>query len=190
MSKMQIFRDSLNRKIEMKDPFSFATVAEVDTSKGVRLKFDGAENESVKFYPIAAGITIAAGDRVRVFKDSGTYVVEYKLTIPSGGGTGGGDDPGTDDPPVQEMITFIIRGYDNLGSGTTYTEYTYTCPKTYTLRQFLLSEYNTDGWAPQGTSASTSFVNKRLVLGTKGTKAAAYAYSNILLTYAQPDRYL
>ena len=61
--------------------FSFATVGEVSPS-GITLILDGAEESGGKSYPCNAGQIFRAGDRVKIHKDSGTYVVEYVLGAP------------------------------------------------------------------------------------------------------------
>lgn len=74
--------------------FSFATVGEVSPS-GITLILDGAEESGGKSYPCNAGQIFRAGDRVKIHKDSGTYVVEFPLgapgsrvPIPAGGSDG------------------------------------------------------------------------------------------------------
>lgn len=72
----------------------FATVSEV-LDDGVTLIFDGQDEATDKHYRCNTGVLLLAGDRVKVCKDSGTYVVEYvvgspalRLLIPSGGTDG------------------------------------------------------------------------------------------------------
>lgn len=72
--------------------FIFATVAEVDAQNGIRLKFDGETDPTDKFYKCNASAFFALNDRVKITKDSGTYVVDYVVgkpmedyPIPSGG---------------------------------------------------------------------------------------------------------
>ena len=60
---------------------TFATIVEIQ-DEGVRLKFDGNEEPSRKLYLTNAFAVFAEGDRVRVVKDSGTYVVEYPVGPP------------------------------------------------------------------------------------------------------------
>lgn len=71
-------------------PSSFATVSAVDTS-GVQLVFDGESQSSGKVYACNAGMTYKVGDRVKVTKDGGSYVVDYVVgdpgsRTPEGGG--------------------------------------------------------------------------------------------------------
>lgn len=73
--------------------FVFATVSEV-FDDGVTLEFDGAGEASEKHYLCAVHAPVAAGDRVKLAKDSGTYVVEYAVGAPNAravpfGGAGG-----------------------------------------------------------------------------------------------------
>lgn len=60
---------------------SFATVAAV-YADGISLKFDGSAVPSAKHYKCNAAIKFEAGQRVRIIKDSGTYVVEYPVGVP------------------------------------------------------------------------------------------------------------
>lgn len=72
---------------------NFATVGAVFFD-GVTLLFDGETEAGEKHYKCNTSAPIAAGDRVRIIKDSGTYVVEYAVgapntrAIPSGGSSG------------------------------------------------------------------------------------------------------
>lgn len=72
----------------------FATVGEV-LDDGVTLIFDGQDEATDKHYRCNASVLLLPGDRVKVCKDSGTYVVEYvvgspalRLLIPPGGASG------------------------------------------------------------------------------------------------------
>lgn len=60
---------------------SFATVAAV-YADGISLQFDGSAAPSAKHYKCNAAIKFEAGQRVRIIKDSGTYVVEYPVGAP------------------------------------------------------------------------------------------------------------
>ncbi len=60
---------------------SFATVGAVHAD-GVTLIFDGQEEATAKHYKVNAFVVFKAGDRVRIIKDSGTYVVEYPVGNP------------------------------------------------------------------------------------------------------------
>ena len=57
---------------------SFATVGTV-YEDGIALIFNGAETESLKHYKCNTAVRFAAGQRVRIIEDSGTYVVEYPV---------------------------------------------------------------------------------------------------------------
>lgn len=72
----------------------FATVGEV-LDDGVTLIFDGQDEATDKHYRCNTSVLLLPGDRVKVCKDSGTYVVEYvvgspalRLLIPPGGASG------------------------------------------------------------------------------------------------------
>ena len=76
------------------DQLNFATVAGV-FADGLTLIFDGEEEASEKRYKCNTSILFSIGDRVRIVKDSGTYVVEYIVgnptadyPIPTGGTSG------------------------------------------------------------------------------------------------------
>ena len=56
----------------------FATVVAVSGGKAT-LKFDGETAVTQKGYKHNAALSLTAGDRVKVNKVSGTYVIEYKL---------------------------------------------------------------------------------------------------------------
>ena len=56
----------------------FATVVAVSGGKAT-LKFDGETAATQKGYKYNATLSLTAGDRVKVYKVSGTYVIEYKL---------------------------------------------------------------------------------------------------------------
>lgn len=60
---------------------SFAKIAEI-YDDGVTLIFDGMEEATQKRYQTNSFVVFKAGDRVRVIKDSGTYVVEYPVGAP------------------------------------------------------------------------------------------------------------
>lgn len=60
---------------------NFATVGTI-YSDGVTLIFDGESEASAKHYKVNAFVVFKAGNRVRLIKDSGTYVVEYPVGNP------------------------------------------------------------------------------------------------------------
>ena len=65
---------------------SFATVGAV-YDDGLSLIFDGDEEPTAKHYLCNTSVTYHAGDRVKIAEDSGTYIVEYVVGTPGGGGT-------------------------------------------------------------------------------------------------------
>ena len=67
--------------------FNFATVGAV-YADGVTLIFDGESQPTEKHYKCNTSVEFAAGDRVKILSDSGTYVVEYVVGAPK---TSGGD---------------------------------------------------------------------------------------------------
>ena len=60
---------------------TFATIGEI-FDDGVTLIFDGQEAATEKHYKVNTSIVFTAGDRVKICKDSGTYVVEYTVGSP------------------------------------------------------------------------------------------------------------
>jgi hypothetical protein len=76
------------KSLEAKEPASasFATIGAVYTD-GVTLIFDGTETASTKHYKVNRTAAFAAGDRVKITRDSGTYIVEYPVGNPVSGVT-------------------------------------------------------------------------------------------------------
>ena len=79
---------------EDQEEIVLATVAEV-TANGVKITIDGADQAGTKEYKANAGQLLAVGDRVKIHKNSGTYLIEYvigapmsKYPIPAGGSDG------------------------------------------------------------------------------------------------------
>ena len=71
-----------------------ATITEI-TTDGVKIMLDGDEEAGEKEYKVNAAQRFITGDRVKVEKNSGTYIVEYvvgkpgnRYPIPSGGSDG------------------------------------------------------------------------------------------------------
>lgn len=62
--------------------YSFATIDQI-YEDGITLIFDGEETASEKHYKCNSFCIFAPGQRVRVIKDSGTYVVEYPVGNPN-----------------------------------------------------------------------------------------------------------
>ena len=60
---------------------NFATVGAV-YSDGITLIFDGQTSPTTKRYKANTTILFVAGQRVKIIKDSGTYVVEYPVGNP------------------------------------------------------------------------------------------------------------
>lgn len=60
---------------------SFAKIAAI-YDDGVTLIFDGMEEATQKRYQTNSFVVFKVGDRVRVIKDSGTYIVEYPVGAP------------------------------------------------------------------------------------------------------------
>lgn len=73
----------LNPPEEANEPqaANFATIGDV-YEDGVSLIFDGETEESRKHYLVNTSAAFAAGQRVKITKDCGTYVVEYPVGSP------------------------------------------------------------------------------------------------------------
>lgn len=65
---------------------SFATIGAI-LADGVTLIFDGTATASTKHYKVNRSAAFAAGDRVKIIRDSGTYIVEYPVGNPVSGVT-------------------------------------------------------------------------------------------------------
>lgn len=61
--------------------FNFATIGEV-FDDGVSLIFDGQDAATEKHYKVNTSVVFNPGDRVKIFADSGTFVVEYVVGYP------------------------------------------------------------------------------------------------------------
>lgn len=78
MIDKELFAAGTSQKKE-RSQFFLATIAHV-YSNGVTLNIDGTETK--KRYLINASQSFKAGDKVKVAKISGTYIVEYKIGKP------------------------------------------------------------------------------------------------------------
>ena len=91
----ELILENLNEETtEQEQEFNLATIGTVSTS-GVTLIFDGQDAATSKIYKVNSTVQFSAGDRVRIKKDSGTYLVEFPIgtpmeryPIPSGGSSG------------------------------------------------------------------------------------------------------
>lgn len=63
------------------EPINFATVTGV-YEDGLTLRLDGEDVSTQKRYKCNSFVIFRVGDRVRILKDSGTYVVEYSIGNP------------------------------------------------------------------------------------------------------------
>lgn len=121
--------EEANVEFDAEEVNNFATVGAV-YSDGVSLIFDAQQEEgaSEKHYKCNSGIRISAGDRVKLLKDSGTYVVEYVVgepgdtrEIPSGGSSGQVLMKTGSGSNAYEWRTFTISG--TLPTGGTTGQY-------------------------------------------------------------------
>ena len=78
---IETYQDLQALEIDEPAEASFATVAAV-YDDGLTLQFEGQATASEKRYKCNAFCVFHPGDRVRVIKDSGTYVVEYPVGVP------------------------------------------------------------------------------------------------------------
>lgn len=92
----EIITEDLDDEIdeEEQEEIVLATVTAV-SANGLRIRLDGEEEAGEKYYKANAGQRYAVNDRVKVEKNSGTYIVEYvvgnpgaRFPIPSGGSDG------------------------------------------------------------------------------------------------------
>lgn len=74
------------KQIEEREPQSeeFAKIGTVYTD-GVSLIFAGSETETEKHYKVNSSIAFATGQKVKLHKTSGTYIVEYPVGNPKVG---------------------------------------------------------------------------------------------------------
>lgn len=79
--EMETYQDMTATDPQEAQDASFATIAAI-YDDGVTLKFDGMDAPTEKHYQTNAFVVFKVGDRVRVIKDSGTYVVEYPVGAP------------------------------------------------------------------------------------------------------------
>ena len=73
--------EELQRERQETEGATFATVGAV-YDDSVSLIFDGEGAPTEKHYKVNAFVVFKANDRVRIIKDSGTYVVEYPVGNP------------------------------------------------------------------------------------------------------------
>lgn len=78
---IETYQDLQALEIDEPAEASFATVASV-YDDGLTLQFEGQATASEKRYKCNTFCIFHPGDRVRVIKDSGTYVVEYPVGNP------------------------------------------------------------------------------------------------------------
>lgn len=76
------------------EDIALATITEI-CSDGVRIRLDGSEEAGEKYYRVNAGAFLVVGDRVKIHKNSGTYLIEYvvgspmsRFPLPDGGSDG------------------------------------------------------------------------------------------------------
>ncbi len=67
--------------IDTSNNINLATVAKVYTD-GLSLIFDGQTAPTAKHYKCNTSVLFRAGDRVKIFNDSGTTIVEYVVGNP------------------------------------------------------------------------------------------------------------
>lgn len=78
---LETYQDLVSSEPNEVQDASFATIAEI-YSDGVTLIFDGMTEATTKRYLTNSFVVFKVGDRVRVIKDSGTYIVEYPVGVP------------------------------------------------------------------------------------------------------------
>jgi len=94
---------------------NFATIGTV-YADGATLIFDGETEPTTKHYKCNSAIVFAAGNRVRIIRDSGTYVVEYPVGNPKT--TFAADSAAK--LTTARTITISDADGDNTGAGITF----------------------------------------------------------------------
>ena len=118
--EMETYQDMTATDPQEAQDASFATIAAI-YDDGVTLKFDGMDTPTEKRYQTNAFVVFKVGDRVRVIKDSGTYVVEYPVGAPrksfsadyaTNAGTLGGLDASAYPTSIIKSVTFSAATAD------------------------------------------------------------------------------
>lgn len=94
MDELTDLNEVVEPEEENQEEIVLATVAEV-TADGVKITIDGSEEAGEKEYKVNSSQLIKPGDRVKIHKNSGTYLIEYvigspmeRYPIPPGGSSG------------------------------------------------------------------------------------------------------
>ena len=94
MDEFELTEETTPEEAGEETEIALATVAAV-ASDGVTITIDGDEEPGDKKYKVNSSALFKAGDRVKIHKNSGTYIVEYpvgapmsRYPIPSGGSDG------------------------------------------------------------------------------------------------------
>lgn len=132
---------------------NFATIGAV-YEDGVTLLFDGQTDASEKHYKVNTSIQFAAGQRVKVIKDSGTYVVEYIVGNPGADVPGGGS--GLPSGGTKGQVLKKASSTD----GDAEWETMYGIPSGGTTGQILVKSNSTAGAASWDDNRSNSVVNQ------------------------------
>lgn len=94
---------------------SFATIAAV-YSDGIALIFDGQSEATDKHYKCNSSIVFTAGQRVKICKDSGTFIVEYPV----------GNPPTASNVTAYNVKNRVNAAYQNVKLGWNGTDF-YIC---------------------------------------------------------------
>lgn len=94
MDEFELTEETTPEEAGEETEIALATVAAV-ASDGVTITIDGDEEPGNKKYKVNTSVLFKAGDRVKIHKNSGTYIVEYQVgspmsryPIPAGGSDG------------------------------------------------------------------------------------------------------
>lgn len=120
---------ALNNSEQPKNEINFATVTGV-FEDGLTLLFDGETEPTQKHYKCNAFAIFKVNDRVRVIKDSGTYVVEYavgnpKTSFNADTATNATNASNADNAQNSDKLNGKSEGNLNVGSATSSTTATY-----------------------------------------------------------------
>lgn len=117
---IESYQDEMEQRPPEIAPYSFASVGEV-YEDGVSLIFPGEAAPSEKHYKVNTLGTYAAGQRVKVIKDSGTYIVEYPIGNLGGNGGEGGDPQTPSETPALKRYSWAeIEKIAHGGKATQY----------------------------------------------------------------------
>ncbi|MEG1564244.1 MAG: hypothetical protein RR365_11045 [Bacteroides sp.] len=112
------YQDKKEQEISEPTETNFATIGAIFTD-GVTLIFDGEKTATEKHYKVNTSAKFAAGNRVKICKDSGTYIVEYAVGAPSAGGS---DASTLNGKTEEELSVYYAVNATNAGTLNNHNE--------------------------------------------------------------------